>query len=1372
MLLLVPTNWNNKKVSGASSQSNDELMDVIVQFEEAPIAQQEKLSKVTYNSKKDDSKKKHKKFLETLKAKGINPKVKNEYFFAYNGVALSVPQNKLKDIESIPGVKAVHPDAKVRAQLESSLDVIRAKEMWGKADSNNQSLTGKGMIVAVLDTGVDYTHPDLGRTYGDKVIGGYDYVNKDDDPMDDHGHGTHVAGIVAANGNLKGVAPDAKITAYKVLDWKGGGTTSDIVAAIDDSSDPENPLRADVINLSLGGPGDGTDPLSEAAQHAVDSGVIVVAAAGNSGPEPQTIGAPAAAEGVIAVGASISGIMAPKLSMVLPEKKEFDSYFIPFSANPPASPETLDLVSVGDGWEYNYEDLDVTGKTVIIPSYEEFADKNRAMFAKEKGAKAVILYMQEESSMSTSISKTGEAKTQNDGIYVVGVDSSTGQELLQRLTSGEVKISISGIDWTDRITSFSSRGASGYPRMKPDIVAPGALIKSTNLRQPWRPEDYVRMSGTSMASPHVAGAAALLKQSHPEWTVAEIRSALVGTAVPLDGYKPADQGAGRIDIIEADKAKVLAQPHAISFGIADMSVDVTTRTKELTLQNKSEQPVEVNLENIGQSNVVVEISESRVTIPANGTVTVDVTLKAAKTASSSDFTGWILVSYDSGEDIRVPYHFGVRYLEAFASPDPSTGDAGIYIKSPTPLKEAIVTITDSKGKELTTKAVHHHENWYEAKLTVKTDGIYKVSINATANEVSNFAKIFGETVFEVLPEDKNGKNGWKSVGPNTDGGEMIVDPKNKGTMYVLNGSLKGLFVTKDYGKSWEQFRDLPVAAGEPVELVINPKNSDQLFLAINGGSPDRTYAGKILMSNNRGKTWSTTNFPTHSQLKHLDISNDGKILIASTNYSIWVSKDQGQTWAEKASTPYIFTTAYHEGKLYAATGEGLFLIDNILNEPAEPKFLFNQVDNAVLKLIIHDGMIYANTSNSLYKSPLDGSKFTKIGGDEYGGIELLGILDDTIYYTNYQQYYKASLKDIKWQEFSNPAEGSVGSGVALWPDRDTLLVSAGSAGVYETSDGGKTYKRIGIPNAHVFDLDVTMDTNNKYKVYAGSVRGVYKTTFTSERDLSSEWGNSGSEGYFNESTYAVAKSPTESNTVYKVQQMYNSFGFFKSTDGGENWEYKYNHPDFGIGFFDLMIHPGDPNTIMMSFKKGNEDWNGYLVSHDGGETWEEVTVGKTIRAMEGDPKDPNKIWFATDQGLFVSNDQGKTMTQLQSMPITEVLYTGDKLIFGGERLYTSSDGGKSFKEGKYPIEIKVSDILQSPKDPNTLYAATTFNPKVEGLYRSGRGVLKSTDGGLTWTNFSYGLDNLDVFSLGITPDGKYLFAGTQFGGVHMIELKK
>ena len=179
--------------------------------------------------------------------------------------------------------RSVYPDVKVHAVLSQSARLIGADQVWAQ-----YGVTGLGVRVAIVDTGVAYTHPDLGGCLGAacKVIRGYDFVNADSNPQDDHGHGTHVAGIVAANGVVRGIAPDARLLAYKVLNANGDGFSSTVIAGIDAAVDPDgNPATNDgahVINLSLGGDGDPDDPLSQAVDNVSLHGVTVVVAAGNS----------------------------------------------------------------------------------------------------------------------------------------------------------------------------------------------------------------------------------------------------------------------------------------------------------------------------------------------------------------------------------------------------------------------------------------------------------------------------------------------------------------------------------------------------------------------------------------------------------------------------------------------------------------------------------------------------------------------------------------------------------------------------------------------------------------------------------------------------------------------------------------------------------------------------------------------------------------------------------------------------------------------------------------------------------------------------------------------------------------------------------
>jgi hypothetical protein len=220
------------------------------------------------------------------------------------GAAVTVRRSELQAIRKLPYVARVHEDRRVQATLVESVPQTRADLVWAAYGTR-----GEGQVVAVIDSGIDWQHAAFGNGFGPghRVAGGWDFVNEDGDPLDDNGHGTHVAGIVAANGGgLLGVAPGATLLAYKVLDEEGVGDSSNAIAALEQAVDPNGDGnfddRADVINISLGAAGPADDPLIVAVENAIAAGCVVVVSAGNNG-DHFTIGIPAKAPSAITVGA-------------------------------------------------------------------------------------------------------------------------------------------------------------------------------------------------------------------------------------------------------------------------------------------------------------------------------------------------------------------------------------------------------------------------------------------------------------------------------------------------------------------------------------------------------------------------------------------------------------------------------------------------------------------------------------------------------------------------------------------------------------------------------------------------------------------------------------------------------------------------------------------------------------------------------------------------------------------------------------------------------------------------------------------------------------------------------------------------------------
>jgi hypothetical protein len=213
-----------------------------------------------------------------------------------NTLVISVPQDQEIAIETaiaqtVPeaNLEVDYPMHLIADRIDWGVDRIQAPEVWDVT-------AGGGVRVAVIDTGIDYRHPEFAGRY----IGGYDTANNDDDPFDDHGHGTHVAGIILANANgsgTVGAANTASLIAIKALSADGSGYTSDVIAAVDWAMT----LNAQVINFSLGSPHH-SRTLESKLNQAASQGIILVAASGNNG--GGSLLYPAAYGSVIAVGAT------------------------------------------------------------------------------------------------------------------------------------------------------------------------------------------------------------------------------------------------------------------------------------------------------------------------------------------------------------------------------------------------------------------------------------------------------------------------------------------------------------------------------------------------------------------------------------------------------------------------------------------------------------------------------------------------------------------------------------------------------------------------------------------------------------------------------------------------------------------------------------------------------------------------------------------------------------------------------------------------------------------------------------------------------------------------------------------------------------
>ena len=311
----------NGKIESVHQENPDEVVHLIVTFKDRPLAayhpKKPSLQKTLMTSVYTTLQTSHSAFRSALNSisQQLSMQLKSDYSFtitreyyqALNGVALACKRGMLDRLLALPMVRYISLDGTVRANLSQSVHQIRADIV-----QDSLGITGKGVLVGDIDTGIDYDNPALGGGFGPgfRVIGGYDFVNNDNDPMDDHGHGTHVAGIIGANSGdtLGGVAPDVTFLAVKVLDANGSGTWSSVIAGIEYCLDPDgNPAtddEVDIINMSLGGEPTPDNPVDSAVDNATKAGVLNVVAAGNNGVLGYgTVSSPGTSESALTVGA-------------------------------------------------------------------------------------------------------------------------------------------------------------------------------------------------------------------------------------------------------------------------------------------------------------------------------------------------------------------------------------------------------------------------------------------------------------------------------------------------------------------------------------------------------------------------------------------------------------------------------------------------------------------------------------------------------------------------------------------------------------------------------------------------------------------------------------------------------------------------------------------------------------------------------------------------------------------------------------------------------------------------------------------------------------------------------------------------------------
>lgn len=584
-------------------------------------------------------------------ARSLGGRIVFQYGTLVNGFSAQLSPAAAAELAKRADVASLQPVSIILLDNASSVPFIGATKIWQQLGAR-----GQGMTLALVDTGIDYTHKDFGgpgtvAAYDsnnpnfvepgtfptDKVIGGYDFVGSnydvldsdttndiprpDFDPIDRDGHGTHTGGTCCGNGVPgsvgAGVAPRVKILAYKV--WDKGNSTDDVLVAayeraVDPNQDGDTSDHADVLSFS-GGVDYGTLNSVEAvaAQRVVDLRTVFVAAAGNAGNQPSggsayILGTPAAARGVISVAASIDEVLDNRVKVNAPSGFTFpdDGVATLQSWSPPIPSDiTAQVVDArqfdppadtgGAPTPTDRELCDATadsfgGKIALIYKASAGAGDctadEKVLRAQQMGASAVILW---NGFGGFPFDLTPGDFVDQLTIPVVMLSGADSEALADELSPSPPAYNTVAVNATisaaatpvpafsDSMADFSSEGPARLTSdLKPDITAPGVNITSAGVGTG---TGSLTISGTSMATPHVAGVAILLRQLHPIWSPARIKALLMNQAVrkmknnDLSTPVPATvMGSGRVNAYASATAVSLAWPGSLSYGFRPTAI--------------------------------------------------------------------------------------------------------------------------------------------------------------------------------------------------------------------------------------------------------------------------------------------------------------------------------------------------------------------------------------------------------------------------------------------------------------------------------------------------------------------------------------------------------------------------------------------------------------------------------------------------------------------------------------------------------------------------------------------------------------------------------------------------------------------------------
>ncbi len=590
-------------------------------------------------------------------------------------------------LANLPGVRRIVQSRYLQLKLDHAMNLLRFPEAWVKA--GGRARAGAGMKIAILDTGIDNFHfafldedlaapdgfpvfsPEVNRRFtSSKIIVARSY---DGTAEDEVGHGTAVATAAAAvyhegpRGVMAGAAPKAWLGNYQIAEGTNGAISIDnALRAMDDAVKD----GMDVINLSFSGPAitlPEDDLLTPAIARAAEMGVIVVAAAGNEGPDNATAGDSSSSMHVIGVGASENDRLPTSPAVIALPSTRFTAVPASNSAEVPQVRGKMADVATLDPSGLACDALpggSLEGKIVLILRGTcNFSVK--LANARRAGALAAVVY-NSETSPTRVIMDVGVEELK--GMMVSRADGAALKGRIEANPDAEYVLffNYSLPEDPNQLAEFSSRGPGPDLSIKPDMLATGTnLITAVSGTPEGTPElsGYLPQNGTSLSAPIVAGAAAVLKQVRPGLTPAQYRSMLINSSLPFpagaEKIEVQKTGAGLLQFPEALSAVTAVEPPSVSFGEYR---GLANWFREIHLTNVGDSGDTLTLSLRTTDSLKPQLSVETLTLGPKEKASVKLTWNETA-APPGAYQGFLEIRSTTGSIARVPYWLGVRSAE-------------------------------------------------------------------------------------------------------------------------------------------------------------------------------------------------------------------------------------------------------------------------------------------------------------------------------------------------------------------------------------------------------------------------------------------------------------------------------------------------------------------------------------------------------------------------------------------------------------------------------------------------------------------------------------------------------------------------------------